>query len=868
MRGEGYGWNITAPWVANSNNNIGNSQAYGIYVQSEPPIAYEIYQDPIPVYKHQVLSAGVKVSSTNAESALIQILFRDANNSIIDNAVYREPIPQNLLDWQTIKLENISIPDNTVSAAFTIRMNGTGVVNICQPIVNFESRLLPYSAKDVLEQLSYNQDNALVNPDMRGEGYGWNITAPWVANSNNNIDNSQAYGIYVQSEPPKGVAYEIYQDPIPVYKNKVLSAGVKVSSTNAESALIQVLFRDANNSIIDNAVHKEPIPQNLLDWQTIKLENISIPDNAVSAAFTIRMNGTGVVNICQPIVNFESCLLPYSAKDVLEHKLPYFVFDTDSANVNDKWITTPFTYDDGIQKLKGYAKISIQGDSSRGYPKKNYKIKIYSDADCKNKIKVRLKPSWSKLSNFNLKANFIDATQSRNLVNAHLIANATANTLIKDTTVAQNLSKSQNFGQMEGFPIEIWFGDNYNGLYSCNTKKMDKAFGMDTKEKGTGVVSVLDNASAPSSQLLKVPTAKLDNVAYADELHDTPDPELVINWSKWLDSLNNSTDDDFRANIENYIDVNAAINIYLYGVMSREYDYESKSILFLTWNNGKYYYPIAYDLDSNWGQSAVGKIEGNPQDSTWGFSTTTSNKQDGQYVSNNGLNKLFERLYKLFKPEIKAQYLKLRSTVWRTDQILNAFKDYMDTIPEAILEKDHKLWPCIPDVDKNDYGQLHAVITERCNQMDNWIEQLVPPIQPTGATTTDTQPTTGHPATSTPTAPQTQHAQSTVPAKLAKTPKPAVPAKPAISASGVPTKPVVPETQHTEPAKQAPQTGGIAPQTQHTQSTTTASGGKVQEVPTKPAATETQHTEPAAKTSPQTSVVLPKPATPKDSDKH
>ena len=944
MRDGGYGWNVVSPWILNTDNNIDNSQSYGIYVQNIPAnTAYEIFQDPIPVYKHKVLSAGVKVTTNNAESADIQILFRDANHDIIANAIYKESIPANMPEWRTIKLENVSIPDNAVSAAFTIAMMGKGVVNICQPIVNFDPYLLPYSIKEAREQLSYNQDNVLVNPDMKNGAYGWNVVSPWVANSDNNIDNSQSYGIYVQNIPAN-TAYEIFQDSIPVYKRKVLSAGVKVTTNNAESAMIQVLFRDANHDIIANAIYKESIPANMPEWRTIKLENVSIPDNAVSAAFTIAMNGKGVVNICQPMVNFDPYLLPYSTKELRDqikpdhinillnpdlnegaygwykdpewkvdlansvdnssaygiyiqnydghtkeiyqatidvrkrrnfstgvmvstlnaeraelqvllrdangkiidstvktapipqntqgsfqlvkiedqsipaeaatgsiafcmegngvlvvrqprfnfensllpystkeltqkiniveenlnnkiqniesHNLPYFVFDIDVNQVQDEWITTPFTYNNGSQTLSGYAKIAIQGDSSRAYPKKNYKIKIFSDSECKEKIKTKLKSSWTKLSNFNLKANWIDATQSRNLVNAHLMSNATAVTPIKNNDVAKNLIKTQNFGQMEGFPIEVWFGDNYNGLYSCNTKKMDKVFGMDSKEKGTGVISVLDNVSAPSSQLLKVPTAKLDNVAYADELHDTPDPELVTNWSKWLDFLNNSTDDDFKSNIENYIDVKASINIYLFGVMSREYDYESKSILFLTWNNGKYYYPIAYDLDSSWGQSAGGNIEGNPQDSTWGFSTTTSNKQDGKYVSNNGQNKLFERLYKLFKPEIKAQYLKLRSTVWRTDQILNAFKDYMDTIPEAILEKDHNLWHSIPDVDKNDYGQLHSVITERCNQMDNWIEQLVPPIQPTPptqTTQTGSQPTTSKPATTRQTT-EAQHA--------------------------------------------------------------------------------------------------------------
>ena len=427
-------------------------------------------------------------------------------------------------------------------------------------------------------------------------------------------------------------------------------------------------------------------------------------------------------------------MYPYSFTDVQDsvtemqekdsHKLPYFTFNADSAKVNDKWTTATFTYNDGLRVIKGYAQIAIQGDSSRGYPKKNYKIKLFSDSDCKQKLKVKMKANWASLANFNLKANWIDATQSRNLVGAKLMADATAVTPFQDAKVAENLSKSQAYGQMEGFPIEVWFGTDYHGLYSCNTKKVDSSFGMDKDTQGTAVVSVLDNVKSPSSQLLRVPTAKLDNVAYADELHDTPDPDLVTNWSAWLDFVNNSSDTDFKAKLSNYIDINSAINLYLFGVMSREYDYESKSVLYLTWDNGKSYYLVAYDLDSNWGQNASGEIEGNPQDDKWGFSTETDSHKDGSFVDNAGMNKLFERMFQLFKPEIKAQYLKLRNSVWRTDQIIKSYKDYLEEIPEALLEKDQAKWPQIPSIKNNNFEQLHQIVTQRCNQMDKWIDQF------------------------------------------------------------------------------------------------------------------------------------------------
>ena len=596
--------------------------------------------------------------------------------------------------------------------------------------------------KELREQIKPDHDNVLLNPDLHAGAYGWYKDPEWKVDLEHSIGNSSAYGISLTNYD--GHNKEIYQNTIDVEKRHVFSAGVMVNTLNAEKAELQVLLTDANGKLIDNTVKAVPIPQNTQgNFQLVKIEDQAIPDNAVTGAITVAMEGEGTLVVSRPQFNFEESLFPYSTKELAQkvdiaeaklnnklqniesHNLPYFIFDIDINEVQSKWITAPFTYNNGNQTLlSGYAKIAIQGDSSRSYPKKNYKIKIFSDSECKEKIKTKLKPSWTELSNFNLKANWIDATQSRNLVNAHLISNAAAVTQINNNDVAKNLIKTQNFGQMEGFPIEVWFGDNYNGLYSCNTKKTDKVFGMDKDIKGTGVISVLDNVPAPDSQLLKVPTAKLDNVAYSDELHDTPDPELVTNWSKWLDFLNNSTDNDFHGQLANYLDINAAINIYLFGVLSREYDYMTKSVLFLTWNNGKYFYPIAYDLDSNWGQNVAGEIEGNPQDNQWGFGTETADHKDGRYISNLGWNKLFERLFKLFKPEIKAQYLRLRNSVWRNDQIINAFKDYLAKIPEEEFEKDQALWKDIPSKDTNNFEQLHGIITERCNQMDKWIEQL------------------------------------------------------------------------------------------------------------------------------------------------
>lgn len=724
---EAYGWTMGTGWEKDPGHAIGNSMAYGIYLTEKPAQPSIFAQTDISCVKRNAVSAGIIVSTNNAPHAgYIQVLFRNSNGDILDTATKSAAIPD-AANNQLVRLENLPVPADAETVSFSIVIEGTGVVVICRPQVVFEKTLLYYSLKDLATR-SQHADNVLYNPNLVNDALGWNVDSRWERDPGHAIGNSMAYGCYLTEKPENPILF--YQENIPVEKRDKVSVGVEVITVGALTATFQVLFRDVNGEIIAGTDQSILLPQNTGNYELIKIENVTVPQNAVTAALTVAMIDQGLVVFARPRFNFGTKLIPYSLSELnldelntAQHELPFFKFNIERGKVGDDAVTTKFLYQKENHQIEGYAQIAIQGDSSRLYDKKNYKIKTFSDAKCKQKLKLKLMPTWPATNKFNLKANFIDATQSRNLASAKLVAAATAITPITDKTVESHLAKTSNFGQMEGFPIEVWFSDNYNGLYTCNTKKDDKVFGLDADEPGNAAVSILNNVAQSDTQLLSVPTAKLDGVAYADELHDTPDPELVANWTKWLQFLNTATDDDFKANLGNYIDIKSAINLYLFGVMSREYDYYSKSVLYLTWNNGKYFYLIPYDLDSNWGQTADGQIEGNPaEDGNWGFATETSTKTDGKFVNNVGWNKLFERLYKLFMPEIKEQYTYLRSNVWRTDQLLNAYRDFMNQIPQSVYEKDHALWKQIPSQSTNNFEQLHQVIVQRSNQMDRWIK--------------------------------------------------------------------------------------------------------------------------------------------------
>ena len=390
-----------------------------------------------------------------------------------------------------------------------------------------------------------------------------------------------------------------------------------------------------------------------------------------------------------------------------EKKLPQLYIQSQSTIV-DKWSDpVPFKFIDGARKVAGYVQFAAQGDSSKNYPKKNLKVKFFSDSQGKDKFKWKPKASWTKNHKFNIKANYIDATQARNIVNGQIVKSAYEVTPIVDSTVAKKLYKTQSLGQMEGFPIELYFDNGYYGLMTFNTKKDDKTFGMDSDIAGEEAITC-----ETSSSNLDDPQIKIDGQKYATVVQDKASDELNTNWTRFLNFINTSTDEEFKASLSDYVDVNSLINLYLFGNWSHEWDFYNKSIIFLTYNTGAYFYAIPYDLDSTWSM-------------LWNGSQIDSNLIDFAWITgSNNQNKLLLRLYANFKPEIAAQWQKLRNSVWRNDQATRAFKDYIDAIPEEAYERDQNKWPDIPSKKITDYAQIQQSIIERGNAMDKFMEGL------------------------------------------------------------------------------------------------------------------------------------------------
>ena len=597
-------------------------------------------------------------------------------------------------------------------------LNNQGTMKIARPQINWGSYLLPYSSaeiEDEINQFYYEKDNAIQDPEFRKGMKFWHDQSngsPFNPTFINDDSTGDAKIIKFTDSDNKGGAVVSYD--IPVNNHKIFSFDALAAVTGTEENAYIGVWNE--NALLDTVVIPNTDNTELKRYVS---EGIAIPDGTKNIRFSFALSKGGTFLGAKPRITWGSKFDDGVNKN--EYGLPQLDLQSKDT-IGDDWTKSFFEFRDGNRVIQGYLQISIQGDSSRAFPKKNYKIKCFSDADYKDKLKWRPKADWDSNNKFNLKANWIDATQSRNLVNAKIFSEATAITPFENEEVAKKLSNTQAFGQMEGFPIELYQGGNYVGLYTLNTKKDDKPFGInsDNPEEEALVFETVGSQ-------LRTKTAKIDGTDYSTVVQDKPTDELIQNFNAFLTFINGSTDDDIRTNLHNYIDVESVINTYLWGVLAQVWDTSAKSNLLLTYNAGKYFYMIPYDMDSTWGLKPDGLIYPVPLPE---YDFDKIGDSHMQFVSEYKQMRVFEIVYNLFKPEVKKQYQYLRKNVWSNWNIMSEFKKFIRAIPQNAYERDQEQWPDIPSKGATDYSQIQSAIIKRGNAMDKFIDALMPETDP------------------------------------------------------------------------------------------------------------------------------------------
>ncbi len=378
-----------------------------------------------------------------------------------------------------------------------------------------------------------------------------------------------------------------------------------------------------------------------------------------------------------------------------------------------------FDYYSKTNEYHGYVDIKCQGTSSMSYPKKNFTIKSYKDKDKTKKLKIDFK-GWGEQTKFCLKANWIDITHARNVVSARLWGDVVKTRSDYATALPELLRTSPNQGAIDGFPVLVYSNGVYQGRYTLNIPKDGWMSNMDDT---LDTHCILCGENYVSACFRAAP--EINGSDWSDELHDVVPATIKTSWTNVINFVMTSSDDEFKANLSNYFDVNSLIDYLLYGIVSTGLDAFGKNQIYFTYDGIKWIASM-YDLDSTWGLWWNGASF---VSTTYSREEFQDLKDEGNGVSKQG-NLLYLRLQQLFIPQLKARYAELRKDVLSASHIIQKFEEFNDICPKDIIQEDYASttgggsFTGIPSTTTNNIQQLRSYIVPRLAYVDGYIDAL------------------------------------------------------------------------------------------------------------------------------------------------
>lgn len=423
----------------------------------------------------------------------------------------------------------------------------------------------------------------------------------------------------------------------------------------------------------------------------------------------------------------------------------------DAKAVGEALITKPDAYDipvlylygDGIPSLQSKAdslsdgisysfprfnisgslkKIKVQGASSATLAKKNYTLQFDHD--------VEIFPEYGKQKKYVIKADMTDFSHVRNTGCAQIWGKVRQTRVKADDAIKLNdtdylvdnsgnhivgesdpqLSIGGTYGAVDGFPIAVYINDRYWGLYSFNVPKDAWMAKMSSHSEDEAIVSTDWTALDK--------TIRLDGTDMEIEFCGTKDTAWVFSSiNALIDALKTSytTKEAFDQEIDKHLDVDSAIDYYVYSAAIGNTDGVLRNYLFQTWNRTKWYI-AAYDLDMTFGRT--------PDLSNWlsPVYNGDSNRRGGTTLTNLAEgNRLFHQLWKFHKEDIITRYKELVAGPLSSGAVSTLLTNFAAPIPDALLSQEDKTWPQTRLSGTNNLSQIRWWYMEHINFLTNSI---------------------------------------------------------------------------------------------------------------------------------------------------
>lgn len=378
---------------------------------------------------------------------------------------------------------------------------------------------------------------------------------------------------------------------------------------------------------------------------------------------------------------------------------------------NDGEISVKYSYydpNDASASFDGYCKIKIQGSSSATYPKKNFTVKLYKDEQMKEKNKVDF--GWGKQNKYCMKANYIDVSHARNIVSARIYAQVTASR----SSLDPRLTSSPNYGLIDGFPVAVYLNGEFHGLYTMNIPKDQWQMGMEEGEELKEAMLVADQWGSSISLFEEISEVYEDS-GWEVEFCSTEDNSWIrTSFNKLIRLLNCGDNERIKAELDNHLDVAAAIDNVLFTYFINGIDNVSKNTIWITYD-GQIWIPCMYDMDSTFGIHWNGQPIGTsyPYET---YSIYPTLNELGEIVMIEQ-NKMYQVLFECYADDLEARWAELREEILTVENAENLFNSFFALIPEIVFKSEAEKWVDLPYVDTNRNNMI-TYLTEQLQRLD------------------------------------------------------------------------------------------------------------------------------------------------------
>jgi hypothetical protein len=401
----------------------------------------------------------------------------------------------------------------------------------------------------------------------------------------------------------------------------------------------------------------------------------------------------------------------------LDNDIPKVFFDGVMPTTKDD-VLAEMTYISKTINFHSYITIKCQGTSSMKYPKKNFTIKLFKDAERTDKLKIDFK-EWGKQNKFCLKANWIDLSHARNIVSARLWGD-----IVKSRSnyneLPELLRTSPNQGAIDGFPIKVYYNGVYQGRYTWNIPKDKWMTNMDD-ELNTHCILCGENYDGGCFRALPI----VDGSDWSDEIHDVCPDNIKAKWTDVVNFIMTSSDEEFKMNLSNYFDVQSLIDYHIFGMAICGLDSYGKNQIYMTYDGNKWIASM-YDLDSTWGLYWNGETLVNADYARTKFEDMVNERQG---------NLLYKRLEENFYTELQNRWSELKSSALSLTNIINRFERFADVTPSELIKEDYAsttangAYSTIPSVARNNIQQIRNFAAARRSWTDEYLGNLTPTVR-------------------------------------------------------------------------------------------------------------------------------------------